>query len=161
VPHCFDARVTGLRAPALGPQPVGVRVRLGCGDRLHRLEIEGLSRPIFQGRARHRALVALWFGEVDPCQGLRLVLPPLPDPGYRWGCLFGGLPACALPARGLLAPLLGHSVDGSGARGNRVHPQITEPLDLAPRASLHRLDDPPLQGPHPPITPRPVDAVPG
>ena len=112
LPQCFETLVNGIRTPALGPKPIGIVIRLGFRKGLQRLEIESLSRPIVQGRDRQRTLFAVLLGDVDPFQGLRLVLPPLPDPGYRCGFLFGGLPAFAIHARGLLAPILGHSFDG-------------------------------------------------
>jgi hypothetical protein len=120
-----------------------------------------LSGPVFPTGNRQRTVFAVGLGEVEPLPGLRLVLPPPPNLGHRCGFLLGAVPEFSLAAGRLLPRVRHPPFDGSGARGHRGQQQLTEPLALAPRAALPRLDPPPLQGPSPPLAARPVEAVPG
>lgn len=112
LPQRLEALVNGIRAPTLGPKPLGIAIRLGFGNRLERLQVGRLPCPIFHSRDRQAARSAVLLGDGEPFQGLRLVVAPLPDPGHRCGFLFRRLPTLPIDASCLLARVLDHPFDG-------------------------------------------------
>ena len=147
-------------AAAFRTEAIGVGIRSGFGNRLECLEMDGLPRPILQRRNRERALGAIFLGKVEAFQRSWAVATPLTHAVDGSGFLLWRLPEFVIAPRRLFAGVLGHPSDGESARGQRVHQQIAQALDLAPSPCLPCLDDPPLQGPYPTVTRGPVDLVP-
>jgi hypothetical protein len=140
-----DTWADGVRASMLGSTPIGVLVRRGFGYRLQGLEIDRLSCPICQGGERQRALLTGFLGAIDPLQGGGPIALPSAEARYRIRFLLWSVPAFPIHPGRLVASILGHPLDGYGARGNRVDHQRAQALDLAPDACLNRLNDTPLR----------------
>jgi hypothetical protein len=133
----------GLRAPARGSEPVGVRVRGGCGTRLERVARDGLPRPSAHGWHRPRAVCAGVRGPGEAVPRSGAIATPLASTGDGGGLVLWGMPAVVLPPGRLWAGGLRDARDGTSARSKRVPQPRVQALALAPRPCLPCLDDAP------------------
>src|SRR5438093_9421591 len=102
----------------------------------------------------------MFLGNGETFQRSWAIATPLTYTVDCCGFLLWGIPEVVVYPRRLCAGGLRDALDGSGARGTRMHQQRAQALDCAPSSGLPCLDDPPLQGPSPTVTRGPVDLVP-
>ena len=122
--------------------------------------MDGVPRSILSRRNGEGALGTMFLGNGEALQRSWAVAVPWPNAVDGGGLLLWRVPELVIDPRRLGAGVLGHSPDGYGARGTRVHQQRAQALALAPSPCLPCLDDPPLQGAYPTMAGCPVHPVP-